>query len=778
MDREQYEVSVDRARRRFRSEEFSDGEGSDGLVGQERAQRAIEFGLAMGAHMFLVGPAGTGKRTYIQSRLSQWARSRPTPDDWCFVPRFDHAERAQALVVPAGQGHGFGQAVDDFVRAMYQGVRHAFDSEGYAHHRQSILQEFETRQQNLWKTQVEQARQLGFAIQMAPTGQVVTLPLRPDGQPFAPEEFQELNDDIRQSYAERQLQLAEPLEMTLHRIRSLDRDARLALQGMDKEVAQNAVASIVEAAIAPYADLPAAQYFRDIVEDMLRRLDDLRRDEQDDPVPWISRYAIRVVADHDPNTGQPVVAETNPTYTNLFGQIQYRLLQGMPVADVQGIMGGSVLKANGGYLVLMAEDVLREPYVYPSLKRILRQGWISVENAPEPMAWLRPPIMQLDQIPLDLTVILVGPPEIYYALYNIDPDFRRIFKVKADFAADMPTTSENLQRFGQMLRQAARERDWKVPTDGALARLAEYGARYAENQERLTTQFGEVLSVLQEAHVWAGKDHSDTILAEHVDQALDQRRERFEGPASVMHRMIEDKTLFISTEGVRVGQVNGLAVMSAGDAPFGHPSRITATTWVGESGILNIERQTRQSGTTHTKGILTLTGFFSGRFGQHQPLTLSASLAFEQMYDEVDGDSASSAELYALLSALAGIGIDQGIAVTGSVDQYGRVQPIGGVNHKIEGFFNACQIQGLSGKQGVMIPKTNLNNLMISREVEEAIRDGRFHIWAVDNIDQGMEILTGMTSGTPDDGPESIMGRIAKKLREFSNLAARGKDRA
>ncbi|WP_243239361.1 Lon protease family protein [Sulfobacillus harzensis] len=709
MDSHQFEVPFDKARRTFDQEIFASlpSDGAQGMLGRERAEQAIDFGLAMHAHLFLVGPGGTGKRTYIRNRLASWAPSQPAPDDWCFIPNFEREDEPRALSLPAGRGRSFQRGVEQFVQSIHRELRAALDSEAYTHHRQTILHAFEVKQQEIWDALLAQARDLGFAVQTAPTGQVLTLPLGPDGQPFRPEEFQEIPETIRKGIQERQAQLAEPLEMTLHRMRTLERDARLEIQKSEQEVAKNAGTPLLEVYSAPYREMPSAHgYFSAILQDVLQHLDDLRHDDNDSPEGWVTQYAVHLLVEHEPHAGAPVIFETHPTLSNLFGQMNYKQSRDGLVARLEGIAAGSLMRANGGYLVLWVEDLLQEPYAYGALKRALRQGWANIENAPEGLGWMRPVFFRPEPIPLDVTVVLMGPAHIYYALYNYDPDFRRLFKIKADFAADMPASRRNLRELGQILSEACHRSCGARLNTKALAALAEFAAERAEHQERLTTQLGEVLSLLEEAQVWASG--APVIDGSHVAMALQGRRERSAGPADYMHRLIADGTLLITTEGFAVGQVNGLAVMSAGDAPFGHPSRITAAVWAGERGIVDIERQAHQSGSTHTKGVLTLSGFFSGRFGANRRLALGASIAFEQMYDEVDGDSASSAELYALMSALSGYGINQGIAVTGSIDQYGMVQPIGGVNHKIEGFFEACRLQGLSGKQGVLIPSRNL----------------------------------------------------------------------
>lgn len=772
------QVPYQKTRRTFQHEDLiSNDLGANGIVGQERARRAIDFGLQMNAHMVLVGPVGTGKTTYVMERVKEWAKSKPASNDWCYIPNFHKPDQPLRLSMAPGMARKFQSDVDDFVTTAQQQLRQAFDTDSYAHHRQNLLRQFQAEQQSLWNEATQKAKALGFLLQTTPTGSLVTVPLKPDGQPYHPQEFAKLPETTRKEIQEHQDQLEEPVEASTRRIRALEREAKEALAKDDREVAANSAQHLLDPLSDQYRDHPAVlQYFRDILEDLFAHLDNLRAEEGDAAAMavgikgWLARYRVQVLVEHQPDGGAPVVVETNPTYANLFGHVDYQQIQGMLVATIEGIKAGSLLRANGGYLILSAADLLRENFSYPSLKRMLKQGWTRIENAPEAIGWLHPTLFQPQPIPIEVTVILIGTPDLYYALYAYDDDFRRLFKIKADFVADMPATRENLGAFRNLLN-AVVERDHLLPlTDGGAAALAEFGSVLAEDQDRISVRMGDILGVLAESQVWASSEGAPQIEAVHIKKALAERRYRSAGPEETMQRLVSDGTLLLETEGRVTGQINGLAVMSAGDLPFGHPSRITVTTWAGERGILNIERQTRQSGTTHTKGVLTLAGFFAGRFAQGSALTMAASIGFEQMYDEIDGDSASSAELYALLSELAGLGIDQGIAVTGSVDQKGSVQPIGGVNHKIEGFYRTCLAKGLSGKQGVIIPTRNLRNLMVSDDVYDAVREGRFHIWAVDHIDQGIDLLTGVKAGTPDDGPNSVMGRVAARLREYSQI--------
>jgi len=775
IDRTRFEVPPDQARRQFRFEEFTlaaPNPDPPTMLGQARALKAIDFGLKMNAHMFLVGPVGTGKTTYIVERATAWAKTRPSPPDWCYVSNFAQPDQPRAISLPAGRARKFQEDITRLVKAIIDAIRQTFESDAYIHHRQTLLRRYQDQQQAVWGDMIQRARDMGFSVQATPTGALMTVPLRPDGQPYHPQEFSELPELVRKSFADRQRELEEPVASATQKIHALEREARQALEDQDREIARHAADHLMADFQAAYEDLPQVTTYGDaILNDIVDHLEWLRSDDGADggptPVPNLAeRYQVRVLVDHDPEAGAPVIVETNPTYANLFGRVDYRQQQGMLLTSIDGIRPGSVHRANGGFLILQAADLLRETLSYPTLKRILKQGWVRIEDVPEAVGWIRPALFQPEAIPVNLTVIVIGTPDIYYTLYRLDEDFRRLFKIKADFAADMADSPENLAAFAEMVQQVAVREGYRPVDTSAVVELAGYGATLAENQHRLSTRLGEIFSVLAEANVWAGEAGQATITRDGILRALAERRERNSGPEEVLQRMMLDGTLMIDTEGQAIGQINGLAVLSAGDMPFGRPSRITAKAYAGERGIMNIERQTRQSGTTHTKGVLTLAAFFASRFAQTGPLTLSASIAFEQLYDEVDGDSASSAELYALLSELAGVGIDQGIAVTGSVNQKGEVQPIGGVNQKIEGFFQVCRAKGLTGHQGVIIPRRNLPHLMLAYEVITAMKDGLFHVWAVDHVDEGIEILTGMPAGTPDQA-DTVMGRVAQKLYQY-----------
>jgi predicted ATP-dependent protease len=779
--RDRCQIPWTATRRTFQPEDFLGARSPDTaavvpMIGQARAVRAVDTGLRMGAHMFLLGPVGTGKTTYALEAARRYAAGRPTPDDILYVPNFEQRDEPRIVAVPPGGGVRVRQVVETLVTQARTRIRETFESDAYIHHRQVLAHQFQDQMQAIWADMVNQARELGFLVESAPTGALLTIPLDPSGHPYRPEAFAELPDAVREEFAARQRALEEPLSQATRRVRQLEREQRQALLDDARAVAARTLDHIVEPLRQELADMPAAlDYLDAVVRDLIQHVQELAQDDADGnvPVDWLTRYRVHVLVGHRPGEGAPVVLETNPTFENLFGRIEYQQVDGRLLASLAGIRAGAVHRANGGYLIIPAADLLREPGSYVALKRVLKQGFAPIENPPmllwAPMAILRP-----DPVPLRITVLLVGPPELYYLLYAYDDEFRRLFTVKADFAADMPATPENLAGVKALVEAVAAREGWPAIGAGAVEAIAAYGARIAEDQERISTRMGELLAVLTEAAVEARAAGSAAMTGDHVRAALAARRDRMAGPEELLQRMVEDGTLLLDTDGAVVGQVNGLAVLSAGDQPFGRPSRITAVTHAGRQGIVAIERVTRQSGPSHTKGVLILAAYLANRFAQEAPLSLAASLTFEQMYNEVDGDSASSTELYALLSALADVPVAQGIAVTGSVNQRGEIQPIGGVNQKIEGFFRVCKARGLTGQQGVLIPRRNVRHLMLDDEVVEAIRTGQFHLWAVDRVEEGIAILTGWPAGTPADGPDTIMGRVAERLAAYNRALRRG----
>lgn len=758
---------------------------AEGLIGQPRATAALSFALGMpdrGYHIFVAGAAGVGKMTAVNAFLTEAARTRPTPDDWCYVYNFRDPERPRALRLPPGVGQQLKRDVERLLVAVQRQLPRAFESDEYTRRRDAVTKRFEEEREARLAHLSERARAEGFLLQASPMG-LLLVPLMA-GRPMREEEFAALTPELRASWQRRQAQLEDEIAATMKSLRQKEREVREQLERLDHDVAQYAIGGLLEDLAERYADYPAVvEYLAALRDDLVKQVDLFRMPPEAAATPplaalqaWqreqaLRRYQVNVLVNRSGMQGAPVVHEMHPTYQNLIGRIDKEAQFGVLVTDFTLVRGGALHQANGGYLVLQAEDVLRQPLAWDGLKRALRNRSVTIE---EPADWLglaAARTLRPEVIPLDLKVVLVGEPYIYYLLHALDPDFRELFGVRADFDLRIPRTPENERRYAEFVCRLCAEERLRPFDRTALALIVEHGARLAEDQEKLSAQFGDIADVVREADYWAGQAGAGTVTAAHVRQALEQQVYRSSMLEERIRELIARGTLRVDVDGLAVGQVNGLAVHTLADYSFGRPTRITAAVGVGREGVLDIEREAELGGRVHRKGVLILAGFLLDRFAQTQPLTLHARLAFEQSYEEVEGDSASSAELYALLSRLADVPIKQGLAVTGSVDQRGTIQAIGGVNEKIEGFFAVCKAKGLTGEQGVLIPTANLANLMLKEEVVEAVRAGQFHVYAVGTVDEGIELLTGVPAGTrqPDGTyPEgTINARIAARLREM-----------
>jgi len=759
------------------------------LVGQERAVRALDLGLSVQQpmfHVFVVGPVGTGRTTYTQAKVREVARTQPTPPDWCYVYNFRDPNQPLALSFPPGEGRRFVAAMQSLIEELRNAIRQVLSSEQFEAMKRQTLESLEAEANRAWQELEAVARQKGFLVQRTPLG-ITTVPMSPSGQPMTQEEFDRLPGIVKDRLAQANRELQEEVAEAVRKVRGIERQAREAVAQLERNAVLAAVRDPIQRLRDRYRDLPQVVAYLDALqEDVLEHKDAFREEEGQPQLPpplaalrrsVLERYEVNLLVDNGDLQGAPVVFETNPSYYNLFGKVEYRGEFGTLVTDFRMIRPGAVHRANGGFLILNARDVLLQLASYDALKRALRSGEVRIENLSEqyglvPTATLRP-----QPIPLRLKVILIGPPDLYYLLYRYDEDFRKMFRVKADFDSVMPRTEENVRRVAAALAAMCRD-DGICPCDrGAVAKILEYSARLAESQDKLSTRFGEIKQVLVEASAWAEREGQRVVTARHVQKALEERVYRSNLIEEKIQELIQKGQLYVDVDGAVVGQINGLSVWHLGDYAFARPTRITARAFVGTRGVVNIEREINLSGPIHSKGVLILSGYLGGQYAAQRPLSLSASLTFEQTYEEVEGDSASAAELYALLSVLADVPLQQGIAVTGSVNQRGEIQPIGGVNEKIEGFYAVCKAKGLTGRQGVIIPHSNLRNLMLREEVVEAVREGRFHVWAVRTLDEGLEILTGMPAGQarPDGTfPEGTLhARVAARLEEFAERLRR-----
>ncbi len=785
------QLSADEVRRRVNPEDLPFRTTADlaplsGTIGQPRAVDAIEFGIDInvpGYNLFVAGNPGSGRESTIQSFLESFAPEQERPPDWIYVHNFEQPDRPRAISLPAGMGSDLSRDMEEFVQSARQDIPRAFDSEDYEQRQQNALAEIQQRREQLNRELHTFATERGFALQMTQAG-IATVPIK-DGEPLPPEQFQQLPEDERKQFEQANQEVQRQISSTVREIRQLEKTATERMRELEREVALFAVGPLMDELRERYSEHEdVINYLSAVQKDIPEHLSDFRPDQQRQQMPQLpgmpqqsaedrlARFEVNVLIDNSKLQGAPVIYERNPNYYNLIGRVDYRAAMGSMLTDFRQIRPGAMHQANGGFLVVHALDLLGSPFAWEALKRSLVCQEIQIENlgeqlSPMPTARLRP-----QAIPLDVKVILIGTPILYHLLYYRDEDFPELFKVKADFAPDMEWSDDHMSNYAAFVRhEVDRFGLLHFGADG-VARLIEYGSRLLDDQNKLSTRLLDISNVVAEASHWASKDEAEIVGREHVETAIARKVYRSNLGEERLKELYDDGTITIDTRGSQEGQVNGLAVLGMGDHRFGKPSRITARVSLGQRGIQSIEREIRMSGQIHSKGVMTLSGYLSGKYAQHAPLSIGATITFEQSYSGIDGDSASSTELYALISAISGIPIRQGIAVTGSVDQYGRVQAVGGVTEKIEGFFDVCKQQGLTGNQGVMIPQTNRKNLMLRDEVATAIAEGQFHVWAVSSIDEGITLLTEREAGEPDENGEypegSVHWLVRERLREYA----------
>jgi lon-related putative ATP-dependent protease len=749
------------------------------IIGQDRAVRAMRFGLDIrdkGFNIFVGGRPGTGRTTAIERFLDEVASTKPTPDDWCYVHNFDDSYRPHAIRLPSGQAHNFQKDIDGLIKSVTQEIRATFEGEQYANERDNSLKSFQEQKEQTIEKVGEFAKQSGFGLQATPMG-IIPIPVK-NGKPMNDKDFLALSDRDRDKLKQAQEKIQDEIENALRQTRALDNSAQEALEKLDQQVVHFVLHQLMENLTEKYKEqLDVLAHLQAIENNIIENIAQFKpeSEEKERQLPGLKRtptdkYRVNVLVDNSKLQGAPVIVEMNPTYSNLFGRIEQEAFMGALVTDFTLIRGGSLHKANGGYLVLPVEDVIRNPFTWESLKRCLHNSEISIEQPIEALVFttksLRP-----EPIPLDVKVILVGLGEIYQLLLAYDEHFSELFKVKADFDSQMDRTAAHIQDYASFVCTLCETEKLTHLDPSGLARVVEHGSRLAEDQDKLSTRFGEIADVIREASYYARQDKAELVTAGHIERAIDERYYRSALIQERIQEMIAKDVIKIDVSGEAVGQVNGLSVLQLGDISFGQPSRITASIGLGESGVVNVEREAEMSGPTHTKGVLILAGYLAQTFAQDKPLSLNAHLVFEQNYGGVDGDSASSTELYAILSALSDVPIKQGIAVTGSVNQKGEVQAIGGVNEKIEGFYAVCKAKGLTGEQGVMIPSSNVPNLMLKQEVVEAVQADKFHIWSVGSIEEGIEVLTGVPAGRQEDGSFAAEGLFARVDQRLARMA-------
>ncbi|MGE5632131.1 MAG: Lon protease family protein [Caulobacteraceae bacterium] len=770
----------------FRFETTADLEPLDGIIGQGRAAAAMEFGLAIkrsSYNIYVSGLTGTGRSSYTKSIVNRIAVNENVPDDWCYVYNFKNPDKPICINLPAGMGYRLQKDMRKLVKSLKIKIPKAFEGEEYEKQKSEIIQEYQEKSSEHMGFFNEFAKEQGFAIRKSEQG-IMTIPVV-DGKPLEEKDFIQLSPEERKKMEDSSFTVQSKLIEAMKHIRDLEKAARDKIEHLETKIALLAVEQPIMELKEKYEQYKnVLEYLQAVQRDIIHNIEDFRSIEgsanaEFDLVDKIRekdytiKYQVNLLVDNRDTKGAPVIFESNPKYYNLLGKIEYESNMGVVTTDFSKIKAGSLHAANGGYIIINMSDLIRNPESWEGIKRAIKTGEIAIENIFS-IAGIVSGGMKPEPIPLNVKVILIGSSYIYQLLYTYDEDFRKLFKIKADFDIDMSSSKENIEKYARFISSHCANKGLKHFDRTAVACVVEYSRRLAEHKHKLSTRFNDIVEILYEADAWAGLEAADRVSRSHVKKAIEQKVYRSNRIEEKLQELIDTGVVLISTEDKVTGQVNGLSVLDFGDYTFGKPSRITAVTYAGEKGIVNIEREVEMSGSIHDKGVLILNGYLGEKFAQDFPLSLSASICFEQLYDGVEGDSASSTELYALLSSLSEIPLKQYIAVTGSVNQKGEIQPIGGANEKIEGFFETCKARGLRGDEGVIIPHQNVVNLMLNDEVIDAVKAGKFHIYPVRTIDEGIEILTDVPAGKRDengDYPEgTVFYKVQKKIEKYARI--------
>jgi predicted ATP-dependent protease len=756
------------------------------VIGQPRAFKALELGSEVGGfgyNIFVLGIPDSGRTTLTRAYLLRKAAQAALPQDWCYVNNFDNPHKPVALALPGGLANDFRKEMRLLVAECTLNIPQAFSSEEYIHEHDRLVNAMKDRLGRELSQLEEYAGQHNFVIMKTPYG--LFLGPAVAGKPLTNDEVEKLAPEQKEKLHQLQEKLSESLQMTLARMREIERSIQEEMKDLDLRTALYIVRPLIDELKEKYAGVThVLAYLEQTQKDILHNLARFRSDTKAETNPidekaWAVRYEVNVLVDQTGCSGAPVIVENQPTYHNLLGSIEHDIILGASYTDFSKIRPGALHRANGGYLILPARDVLINPSAWEGLKRVLRDGQIRMIELGSQMGLASAATLEPEPVPLNVKVILVGTPILYYLLRAYDEDFAKLFKVRAEFATEIERSPQSEGEYALFVKSVVDD-NGLIPFDRtAVARIIEQGSRMVEHQEKLSAQFGVITDLICESAYWARKNALDCVDGAAVQKALDERTYRSSLVEERIQELIEQDILIVSVDEAAVGQINALSVSSLGGYAFGRPCRVTASVWAGQAGVVDIERQARLGGPVHTKGVLIIGGYIGGRFGQNRPLNLSASLTFEQSYDEIEGDSASAAELIALLSALSGTPIEQGRAITGSVNQYGQIQAIGGVNEKIEGFFETCRRKGLTGRQGVIIPRANRSSLMLRRDVREAAALGTFHIWTVETIDEAVCLLTRREPGEKKkDGsyPDgTLYYAVAERLEAFARLGERKK---
>ncbi len=771
----------------FKFETTADIESIYDGIGQERGIKALEFGLQVnvkGYNLYIEGPSGVGKTMYTKNYLNKIAKTKKVPSDWCYIYNFENPNEPIAVELPAGQGKEFKEAMDGFIKEIRKDIRKTFNNDDFEKEKALIKQEFEAKRSELLDKLNQDASKYNFQVKTAQNG-IYMMPVV-DGRAIEEEEFEKLDEEIKQEYEEKSLLVQEQIMAVIGQIKEIERQSDKKISEWQSNVALLTVNVHINYLKSKYKrNKKINKFLNDVKQDVLKNIPTFLEDPnkapqgpQNGPVnrkpdPCLN-YRVNLFVDNSNKEGAPVIMDSNYSYHNIFGALEYENYYGALKTDHTMLKPGLLQQANGGYIVFQAKDLLANGACYEALKKALRVKEVGIENATEQRSSMVLVSLKPEPIPLNLKVILIGNSQIYQTLLAMDSDFRKLFKVKVEFEETVDVNPTNLNKLAQIVHGFCDYEGLPHLDKEAMARLVEYSSKLAGSHKKISTRFDSLIQVVGEAATWAKMSRTKLVTAKYIDKALEEQIERVKKYDEKYLEMIKENTLLIDTSGYEVGQLNGLTVMTVGNYTFGKPAKITVNTYTGKSGIVNIEREVEISGPSHSKGVLILTGYLGEMFAQDIPLCLTASICFEQLYNGVDGDSASSTELYGLLSSLSGIPINQSIAVTGSVNQKGQIQPIGGVNEKIEGYFQVCKVRGLDGSHGVMIPVQNVDNLQLSDEIIQAVKDKKFHIYSVSTIEEGIEILTGVPAGKKDKDGHFPAGTINylvyEKLKKYAKI--------
>jgi lon-related putative ATP-dependent protease len=766
------------------------------IIGQERALRAIKLGLeleSMGYNIFVTGLAGTGRSTTIKSLLEEIVKTKRVPHDILYVNNFKNPDNPKVLTLPAGKGKLFRKDMEELVDLLIKNIPLVLGSDTYQNKRRRLVDRYRNEQKKIATELEEKAKKEGFTLVQLQMGPYIKHDLVPlvDDKPMDFEKLKGLVDENKfpkdkyEKLTKTYSRLYTELEKAIESGRELEKKLQQELDNLEKESVSPLIRQYIAEIKEKFNDEKINQYLAEVQDSIIENLSrfQAKEEKKEDKItelfmaketmdPFLE-YRVNLLVDNSETKGSPVIIEGFPNYRNLFGTIE-RIVdrKGIWRTDFTKIKAGSFLQANGGYLVIDALDALTEPGVWKNLKRTLKNQVFEFQ-AYDPFTLFYTSSLKPEAIDIKVKVVMIGDNYLYYLLYNYEEDFKKIFKIKADFDRVMARNNDNIQLYASFIKKICHEEKLNAFERSGVAAIVEYGVRLGGKQNKLSTEFNKIVDIIREANYWASKDESSYVMEEHVDKAIEWKIDRVNMLEDKIQELIKEGTIMINIEGAKVGELNGLSVLDLGDYSFGRPSKITAETWMGKKGVINIEREAKMSGPTYNKAVLILSGYLQGKYAHDKPLTMSTSLCFEQSYSGVEGDSASSAEIYAILSSLSNVALRQDIAVTGSVNQKGEIQPIGGVNQKIEGFYDVCKVKGFTGDQSVIIPYLNIDDLMLRKDVVKAISQGKFHIYAVKTIDEGIEILTGMKAGErKEDGTYeegTINCLVNNRLEEMTN---------